>query len=81
MLSQYERPKIFFESFEMDQAIAACWFDMNNSTTVENCTATIHPDDGGDETVYFAASNNSCQARQDEYCYTSSTDSDNVFNS
>ena len=85
-MKTYEKPQIFFESFEVSQHVAACGWDMSNSVTPENCSAV---GDSVDFTnppfTIFVEGNNKCLFKFDsgQFCYENSTDDSTmrVFNS
>ena len=83
-MKPYVKPELFYESFEMNQSIAACALDMSNENDVFNCEANEDPDittpfDGAINV--FVQSNSECDVRMETYCYTNAMPTANVFNS
>lgn len=85
-MKKYVKPEIFFESYELSQHIAACGYDMTNSKSVVECSATSDPTVGnvdlGDLHV-FVDGNDLCTVQTEIYCYTNGAGGDQfkVFNS
>lgn len=79
-MKKYVKPELFFESFELNQQIAVCDFDSENSLTdVDNCTFRNL---AWGEDFYFTNSNTTCTAEAEGYCYQNSTSSlYGIFNS
>lgn len=79
----YEKPRIYIESFELSQHIAACAWDMSNSKTVEECSAESDSDIIFVDGIHaFIDANPSCTDGPVEgYCYTNSGSAVNIFNS
>ena len=83
-MKSYVKPELFYESFEMNQSIAACGIDVTNSTDPNSCTATLDEAFfnylGG--TVVF---NENCPMDIkviEIYCYTTGTsEAGKLFNS
>lgn len=86
-MKTYEKPQIFFESFEVSQHVAACGWDMSNSVTPENCSAVGDSVDFTNPPItIFVEGNSQCLISKDPqlYCYENSTDDEStmrVFNS
>lgn len=85
-MKTYEKPQIFFESFEVSQHVAACGWDMSNSVTPENCSAVgDNVDFTNPPFTIFVEGNNKCLDKYDSgrFCYENSTDDSTmrVFNS
>lgn len=74
-MKEYVKPELYYESFELSQHIAACYFNLqNNPTDVNSCAM---PD-----TLFFASTNAACTSGEPEgYCYTNGSTTFNVFNS
>ena len=79
-MKKYVKPELFFESFELNQQIAVCEFDSENTlTNVDICTFRNLT---WDETYYFTNSNVACDAEAEGYCYQNSTSGPfGIFNS
>lgn len=85
----YVKPELFYESFEMNQSIAACAFDMNQTESM-NCQGI--GDNKGDKKfnmtgfIVFSAdpcnmSNEESKAAFEAYCYENATDDKRLWNS
>ena len=82
-MKPYVKPELYYESFELSQSIAACGWDMNQ-TSPANCTAEGDPEFGNDffGAVLFLSANTSCDFEDIDYCYENgSGDMVRVFNS
>ena len=86
-MKKYVKPELFFESYELSQHVAACGYDMSNSKTVEECTATSDPTVGNNvdlgNVALFIESNTLCVVQTEIYCYTNGADNEQfkIFNS
>ena len=82
-MKKYVKPELFFESFELNQQIAACEFDLVQGTfnsSQKNDCAYAWDHDPTDIVIFI--SNKACTTLVEEYCYQNSTDSFNQpFNS
>lgn len=83
-MKSYVKPELFYESFEMNQSIAACGIDVNHVDT-SVCTPSLDPNLwGGLELTVFSAEK-SCDLTPDAidvYCYTAGTsEAGKLFNS
>lgn len=74
-MKEYVKPELYYESFELSQHIAACYFNLQNSLMdVQYC---VMP-----ETNFFAKSNGACTSGEPEgYCYTNGSSTFTAFNS
>lgn len=85
-MKPYVKPQLFIESYELSQHVAKCGWDINAS--VGSCTASWDPDPNSDTDsdmgfVLFSG-DLPCTvtpAQREEYCYTTGTDGNNLFNS
>ena len=80
-MKKYVKPDLYFESFQLDQHIAACGFDMVNSRSPEECvshgdTHGIYPDYSG-QAVLFA--NTNCEVAPEQYCYINGVTTDDMY--
>ena len=81
-MKTYEKPQIFFESFEVSQHVAACGWDMSNSVTPENCSAVGDSVDFTNPPItIFVEGNSKCDGPVDpqQYCYENSTENESVM--
>ena len=84
-MKSYVKPELFYESFEMNQSIAACGIDVNHSDT-SSCKPKLDPNfwDGLELTV-FNNGRADCSIdikNIDVYCYTVGTnEAGRTFNS
>ena len=83
-MKSYVKPELFYESFEMNQSIAACGIDVNHvDTSVCNPSLDTEFWDGLKLTVFSAE--RSCDMTPDAievYCYTVGTsEAGRTFNS
>lgn len=80
----YEKPRITIERFELSQHIAACAWDMTNQSDEYNCTAQADTEWGLPGGLTMFTESPRCIVTPDtfeDYCYTSSTEGSNLFNS
>lgn len=80
----YKKPEIYIETFTLSKHIAACAFDMTNSTDKETCSAVGDSDFNVPNIVLYTESNNNCTEKDSDwtiYCYTNGTSGYNTFNS
>lgn len=83
-MKTYEKPQIYFESFEVSQYVAACGWDMSNHKSVETCTAEGDPDYNNISGVpAFIEANTNCLIHPEIYCETNGAENVEirVFNS
>lgn len=82
-MKPYVKPELFYENFELSQHIAACAWDMSNSTSVENCSAASDPEWGlpGGITAFYADRSICINGPVESYCYTNGSSGNNIFNS
>lgn len=83
-MKPYVKPELFYESFEMNQSIAACEYDMN--LMPENgCTGEWDIDlDNSTEAIaknVFLEKTAGCVIKIEGYCYFNATNSVNTFQS
>lgn len=77
MKKKYVKPELFFESFEMNTAIANCgWRDGTNHGNVLECELVLSAED-----IVFVQSNTDCIWTPDKFniCYDVPTANDIVF--
>ena len=84
-MKSYVKPELFYESFEMNQSIAACGIDVNYGDE-NSCTPRLDSDfwpDLGNETVFDDSPRCSMKPSAIEvYCYTVGTsEAGKLFNS
>lgn len=85
-MKPYVKPDLFYENFELNQTIAACRWDMNNTDTA-NCTAEYDPNMNNQHTSGLVLFNdNPCTVTEKDnsldYCYTTGTSAEQrLFNS
>ncbi len=80
----YAKPRIYIERFELSQHIAACAWDMSNKSDANECTAESDADWGifGGLTMFTDTSK--CNVTPnvfEDFCYTTGTEGNNLFNS
>lgn len=83
MMKKYVKPDLYFESFQLDQHIAACGFDMVDFKDPDQCvshgdTHGVYPDYTG-VAVLFSDKNTSCQTPPEQYCYITGVTTEDVF--
>lgn len=86
-MKKYVKPDLYFESFQLNQHIAACGLDLNfaDTTSCESSGDThgVFIDLG--DVVLFAKDNGDCMQDLEEFCYTTAvaqeTDDFKVFRS
>lgn len=78
-MKKYVKPEIHFELFNVEQQIAACDYDSNNSMDDTGCRYTgINKDFGVEMTILQS----NCDVFVEDYCYHSSSGEHyNLFNS
>ncbi len=77
-MKKYVKPDLYFESFQLDQHIAACGLDLNQAD-IEHCYSQ-----GDDDNVFgnqtevklFLEGNGVCQYQPDTYCYVTGVTED-----
>lgn len=80
----YEKPRAYVERFELSQHIAACAWDMTNQSNESMCVATADTEWGLPGGLTMFTESPRCTVTPDifeDYCYTSSTEGGNLFNS
>lgn len=80
----YEKPRICIERFELSQHIAACAWDMTNQSDKDQCTAVSDEEWGLPGGIAMFTDTPRCTftpEQFDGFCYTSSTEGSNLFNS
>ena len=87
-MKKYVKPELFYEHFELSQHIAACDFDIYNSTLSSPETCKFIGSEGTEWAgqVIFVNKNDVCGKDGlsygfDEYCYYTGTNGMNTFNS
>ena len=83
-MKKYVKPDLYFESFQLNQHIAACGYDYNGTqTTPEVCTFDGDKDFGNYPGQYFLEGAKHCVIQVDRYCYHNSTDEETmkIYNS
>ena len=74
-MKKYVKPELFFESFELNQQIAACDFDLVegtfDSSRKSSCAYAWELDPS--ETIFI--SHGACTTPVENYCYQNSTSS------
>lgn len=85
MKKSYVKPELFYESFVLNQSIAACGIDVNQGDT-SSCNPTLDSDFwGGANDPVFSSGDTRCSTPVeiiDVYCYTSGTnEAGRLFNS
>lgn len=74
-MKKYVKPELFFESYELSQNIAACGWDMKNSSDPRSCYAVGDSDYGNSpDWKVFVDSNDQCAVTWEGYCYENSAD-------
>ena len=83
-MKKYMKPDLFLESFELNQSIAVCGWDMSNQSDKKNCTALGDETEGNFPVVLFTETPR-CEATEgdvgESYCYEVSSGTWGVFNS
>lgn len=81
-MKKYVKPELFYESFELNQQIAACQFDSNNTSTDEGCAFTGFDAVANEVVTIFLESTTACTVKADSYCYHNAAFSPyGIFNS
>ena len=82
-MKKYEKPRVYIERFELSQHIAACAWDMSNLKNVQECSAASDPEHTMISGINaFNPGVAVCIDGPIEfYCYTSSEEGFNIFNS
>lgn len=84
MKKSYVKPELFFESFVLNQHIAACGIDVNLKDTSQ-CTTNLDFDFWGMSDAVFSEGKETCSidiSVIEAYCYTSGTnEAGRLFNS
>lgn len=91
-MKQYIKPELYYESFEMSQHVASCYFDLNSaqgscpfvSDKVVNTTDPDAKQVGLPGIVIFKSDIEDCiedYQNYQHYCYTTGTLNDLTFNS
>ena len=81
-MKKYVKPDLYFESFQLNQHIAACGYDLN-SGDVKNCVSSgdnhgVYPNYS--PLTYFSSENGACVDGAPEiYCYFNGTITDEQF--
>lgn len=76
-MKKYVKPDLYFESFQLNQHIAACGYDLvGNSTSPANCSFRGDKDFGNDPVEFFLDSSEPCKKEDaivlDRYCFQNS---------
>lgn len=82
-MKPYVKPELFYENFELSQHIAACGWDMKNSTDKNHCEALGDTSWGNFEIKLFTETPR-CDATEDQvegYCYEVNSGGMGLFNS
>lgn len=79
MMKKYVKPDLYFESFQLDQHIAACGFDMVDLKDPKECishgdTDGVYPDYG--DIKLFA--NTNCDIEPENYCYITGVSNEEI---
>ena len=80
----YEKPRAYIERFELSQHIASCAWDMTNQSDPDYCTATGDTSYSIPAGMVMFTDATRCNVTPDifdGFCYTVSTEGDNLFNS
>lgn len=83
MKKPYVKPQLYYENFELSQHIAACGWDMRNSTEKSTCTAD-GDEDWGNFPVSLFTETPRCEVTEGQvegYCYEVSSGKMGLFNS
>ena len=83
-MKTYVKPELFYESFEMNQSIAACEYDMNLQAE-KGCTGEWDIDldnstDAVDKNLFLDVTE-ACKSKVEGYCYFNANNSINTFQS
>ena len=80
-MKAYVKPQLFFESYELNQNIAACGWDLQHDKK-ETCVAwydpkrdNLHPD----LDLYMFTDSPRCSILESSYCYMNNTGKDDAF--
>ena len=79
-MKKYVKPELFFESFELSQQIAACQYDLDESTHGDLQCQFV----GGEDAAFPGVSifTDGCVTDTEDYCVHNGSDLQfNVFNS
>ena len=76
-MKKYVKPDLYFESFQLNQHIAACGYDLvGNSTSPADCSFRGDEDFGNLPVEYFLESSQHCTKEgaivADRYCFQNS---------
>lgn len=82
-MKKYVKPDLYYEDFQLSVHIAACAWDMSNSSSPEVCSAISDADNtlGYPADVVVFTNKSLCAAEPEYYCYTNGTEGFNIFNS
>lgn len=80
-MKKYVKPDLYFESFQLNQHIAACGYDLNLSD-VASCESSgdthgIYTDFG--DIKFFASENGECMREPEIFCFTNGVVTDDQF--
>lgn len=72
-MKKYVKPDLYFESFQLNQHIAACAYDLVNNNDIDHCFSEgdlhgVYPNLSG-VTTFFAGENARCETAPEHYCY------------
>ena len=79
-MKAYVKPQLFFESYELNQNIAACGWDLKHDKK-ETCKAWYDPNLDNSypyPDVSLFTSSSLCSILGSSYCYTNSTGKDDI---
>ena len=79
-MKAYVKPELFYERYELSKHIADCAFELNSGDE-HACDADVDPTKNNGLTTQWTVflDKTICQLPIEEYCYTSGTESSNIF--
>ncbi len=83
-MKKYVKPDLYFESFQLDQHIAACGYDMVNNTDTATCysegdTHGVYPDYSPIKLFATGIAGTVCEHEPELYCYVTGVTTDEMY--
>lgn len=82
-MKKYVKPDLYFESFQLNQHIAACGYDLIGLDDISKCVSHGDKHDiytnYGDTVSLFAKENGDCMTEPDIYCFHNGAITDDQF--
>lgn len=78
-MKKYVKPDLYFESFQLNQHIAGCAFDMVDFRDPDTLTCYSHGDEDGEfdfigRDIKYFVTNGVCHIEPQQYCYVTASD-------